>query len=107
MTMWENSPSSSGASTPLRSAAAASPRAHLFTYYAHLLQLAFVSDSPSMWVRPDEYVRLFGKDVRDEDEKTFLDDGESQEEDQLVEVSARDLARRALELIGDELALGS
>lgn len=102
MTLWEGSnPMTDGASTPLASAAAASPRAHLFQYYPLILEIAFVPATlPSMWIRPDEHARLFGLDG-DGAEADAPRDGTD-----LIEVSARDLARRALALVGEELRLG-
>lgn len=129
MSMWGASEVSSDAperagqpNGTLAAAAAKSPRAHLFAYYPLLLQLAFVPSAPSMWVTPSEYYRLFGKDVEDTglasaDEYAprqsmdvngdvgGLRERERGEED-MVEVSARELARRALELVGEELCLG-
>jgi hypothetical protein len=110
-----------GAATPLQAAAARSPRAHLFAYYPLLLQLAFVPSAPSMWVTPPEYYRLFGKDVADDAGLSGLgadedaprqsmdvngDIGPERGDEDMVEVSARELARRALELVGEELCLG-
>lgn len=131
MSMWGASEVSSDAAesagqpngtSALAAAAAKSPRAHLFAYYPLLLRLAFVPSAPSMWVTPSEYYRLFGKDVEDTglasaDEYVprqsmdvngdvgGLREKERGEED-MVEVSARELARRALELVGEELCLG-
>lgn len=124
MSMWgANDPSDAsdapnGAATPLQAAAARSPRAHLFAYYPLLLQLAFVPSAPSMWVTPGEYLRLFGKDVDagldggpgDSARPSMDANGEvgaGKGDDDMVEVSARELARRALELVGEELCLGS
>lgn len=111
----DNEPEANGASdaygsaTPLQAAAAKSPRAHLFAYYPLLLQLAFVPSAPSMWVTPGEYYRLFGTGVGGDAglaEEDSLQDGEQEGNGDMVEVSARELARRALELVGQELCLG-
>lgn len=116
VSMWGSEPSeastseneANGTRTPLQEATARSPRAHLFAYYPLLLQLAFVPSAPSMWVTPGEYLRLFGKGIDGQADDSLsrpVENGTSEEED-MVEVSARELARRALELVGEELCLG-
>lgn len=76
-----------------------------------------------MWVLPAEYRRLFPpllpseamngdtvQDSRENDEGSKHDGGEESERvgdgSQLLEVSARDLARRCLEIVGVELGFG-
>ncbi|WOO78809.1 Protein MON2 [Vanrija pseudolonga] len=118
MTLWEGSvpiPDGDGESpTALAKASAASSRAHLFAYYPLLLELAFVpAHLPAMWILPSEHVRLFaGVEPRVNGERGEGEDSEDGEEDardgtDLIEVSARDLARRCLELVGLELGLSS
>lgn len=86
--------------TAMAKACGASPRAHLFRHYKLLLELAFVPvQLPSTWMLPSEQARLFSNGSADE----TIDVGDDTD---LVEVSARDLARRCLELVGDELGLG-
>lgn len=100
MTLTEGTTAAVGG-TALAQAAAASPRAHLFKYYSLLLELAFVpAHLPSMWVLPSEHVLLFTNDEETCDEAVNTGDGA-----ELIEVSARDLARRCLELVGVELGL--
>ncbi|WVQ70582.1 hypothetical protein IAR50_000101 [Cryptococcus sp. DSM 104548] len=88
-----------------------SPRAHLLRFYAPLLKLSSnVDNTPSLWLLPSEHARLFEYDVRKEigadeivenaDGNDSVGDGEG-----LIEVTARDMARRSLELIGQELGL--
>lgn len=52
-----------------------------------------------MWILPSEYAQLFGLEVND-------DAADARDGSDLIEVSARDLARRALALVGTELGLG-
>lgn len=100
MTLYPGAISTASAGTaPLASATSNSPRAHLFRYYPLLLELAFVPKVPSMWILPTEHAQLFGLEVDD-------DVADARDGSALIEVSARDLARRALELVGDELSLG-
>lgn len=89
--------------------AATSPRAHLFRYYPLLLELAFVpAHLPSMWILPSEHRVLFGDEGEDEAGSETGGDSEADAGDgsDLIEVGVRDLARRALELVGLELGLG-
>ncbi|GMK54425.1 hypothetical protein CspeluHIS016_0110110 [Cutaneotrichosporon spelunceum] len=95
-------PATNGSVTPT-TRAAASLRAHLFRYYPLLLELVFVPHLPSMWVLPSEHRVLFS----DEAEETTQEDADAGDGSDLIEVSARDLARRALELVGLELGLGA
>lgn len=101
MTLWPGSIKSDDQGA-VASALSASPRAHLLRYYPLLLELAFVDRVPSMWILPSEHAQLFGRqtDVGDRD-------ADARDGSELIEVSARDLARRALEIVGEELALGT
>ncbi|CAK9786560.1 hypothetical protein CC85DRAFT_283171 [Cutaneotrichosporon oleaginosum] len=93
-----------GALTPT-TRAAASPRAHLFRYYPLLLELAFVpAHLPSMWILPSEHRVLFEDEFEEGEEGSETDAGDGSD---LIQVSVRDLARRALELVGLELGLGA
>lgn len=97
--------------------AAASPRAHLFRFYPLLLDISFLEHVvPTMWVLPAEYARLFPSSTSGQahslvngdveaasDVDVDLDAGDG---DDLIEVSARDLARWCLVIIGKELGLG-
>jgi hypothetical protein len=96
-----------------------SPRAHLFHFYPVLLEMSFTRCRlPSMWIFPAEHAKLFGLP----EESTGADveaDGDGDGEDgqsgkngvsagdgaDLIEVNARDIARRCLELIGEEMGL--
>ncbi|BEJ02954.1 hypothetical protein CcaverHIS641_0101290 [Cutaneotrichosporon cavernicola] len=94
-------PTPSGSLTPT-TRAAASPRAHLFRYYPLLLELAFVpAHLPSMWILPSEHRVLFFDEEGGGEGTEDAGDGSD-----LIEVGVRDLARRALELVGLELGLG-
>jgi hypothetical protein len=87
--------------------AATSPRAHLFRYYPLLLELAFVpAHLPSMWILPSEHRVLF-EDEPEENEGEEGSDADAGDGSDLIEVGVRDLARRALELVGLELGLGA
>ena len=99
MTLYPGTISSTAGAPQLASAISSSPRAHLFRYYPLLLELAFVQKAPSMWILPAEHAQLFGLEVDD-------DTPDARDGSALIEVSARDLARRALELVGEELSLG-
>ena len=91
----------------------------LSRFYPFLVQvLSFDRCIPVMWVLPSEYIRLFpspnlsagtngdypenGSDM-DGEVASSEDVGDGSE---LLEVSARDLARRCLEIVGDQLGLG-
>lgn len=111
-------------SGPVKLALEHSQRAHLFALYALLLRLSFTTKAtPSKWLFPTEYRDLFEQaevNVAELDipvngdvntgagphtgEQEHVDAGDGAD---LIEVSARDLARRALELIGNELGLGN
>ncbi|OCF58554.1 hypothetical protein L486_04587 [Kwoniella mangroviensis CBS 10435] len=92
-----------------------SPRSHLFHLYPLLLQFSFLSHTPSMWIFPSEHSQLFGLSPRESQEEPESSParGEERHEDEeqqmnagdggdLIEVSAGQLARRCLELIGKE-----
>ena len=110
-----------------------SPRAHLFQFYTILLRLSFLrSPLPSMWMFPSEHAQLFdSKEQSEGSERYFevaepsmahsavvngtvdenvraaapeLDAGDGGE---LIEVGARDMAKRCLELIGEELGMSA
>lgn len=102
--LWPDA--ANGSLTPT-TRAAASPRAHLFRYYPILLELAFVpAHLPSMWILPSEHRLLFEDDPEESEwreEGSEVDAGDGSD---LIEVGVRDLARRALELVGLELGLG-
>ncbi|WVW80931.1 hypothetical protein I302_102922 [Kwoniella bestiolae CBS 10118] len=95
-----------------------STRSHLFHFYKMLLQFSFLPHTPSMWIFPSEHSLLFGLPLRGrEDSQIRNDDGQEINEDEervnagdggdLIEVSAGELARRCLELIGEEMGLGT
>lgn len=107
--------------TPLmKSAINLSPRAHLLHLYPLLLEIAF-SKNPlaSMWVFPHEHDHLFRSKpisnvaevkINGSDSGPMSDIPKKGEEDagdggDLIQVSASDLARRCLNLIGEELGL--
>lgn len=107
MTLWPGTIPGSDQS-PLATALVTSPRAHLFRYYPLLLELSFVPRAPSMWILPSEHAQLFGKagsreEAEHEEEAAPVDVRDGSD---LIEITARDLARRALELVGAELVLG-
>ncbi|ODN82823.1 hypothetical protein L202_01090 [Cryptococcus amylolentus CBS 6039] len=89
-----------------------SSRAHLFQFYASLLELSSnVDHTPSIWLLPSEHARLFEQSTEVEDGAVETREGEGDGSDNvgdgegLIEVTARDLATRCLELIGQELGL--
>lgn len=113
-------PLTSAVAPLLKAASTTSTRAHLFTLYSQLLELSFFSGPvPTMWIFPAEHKHLF----EDPAESPALPNGsgdrieDDEAEDQLemnagdggdlLEVTARDLARRCLELIGVELGLSA
>ncbi|WVQ95482.1 hypothetical protein IAU59_002579 [Kwoniella sp. CBS 9459] len=98
-----------------------SSRWHLFYFYPLLLQFSFIaSPTPSMWIFPSEHSELFGLSApsslspssstpglstvqpfnEEENEEVNAGDGGD-----LIEVTAKDLARRCLELIGEEMGM--
>lgn len=86
------------------------PRSTLSRFYPYLLEIATSNTErclPTVWVLPSEYARLFSLSPHTSemngDEIVEEDAGDG---DDLIEVSAKDLARRCLELIGLELGLG-
>ncbi|WWC92223.1 uncharacterized protein L201_007177 [Kwoniella dendrophila CBS 6074] len=106
-----------------------SSRAHLFHFYPLLLQFSFLPNTPSMWIFPSEHAHLFGLPLPNitKDQSSQLidhdntiegqpaDETPNEEEDSqvnagdggdLIEVSAGELARRCLELLGEEMGLG-
>ncbi|WVO17542.1 hypothetical protein L204_105237 [Cryptococcus depauperatus] len=91
-----------------------SHRSHLFQFYPLLLKLCSTQDHmPSLWVLPSEQVELFDSEY--ERVGNNVETGELQQEEDvdagdgqdLIEVNAKDLARRCLEVIGVELGLGT
>ncbi|ORX41097.1 guanine nucleotide exchange factor in Golgi transport N-terminal-domain-containing protein [Kockovaella imperatae] len=103
-----------------------STRAHLFHFYPLFLELAFLrSPLPSMWLFPSERSTLYeqqsptadqangefkssapgkGDGGVDQSEMQGLDAGDGGE---LIEVGAREIARRCLELIGQEMGIST
>jgi hypothetical protein len=80
-----------------------SSRSHLIQFYPLLLDISFLEHGvPSTWISPTEYDILFvdspGEAVNGQSGSWSADD--------FVEITARDLARRCLELIGREHGLG-
>jgi hypothetical protein len=80
-----------------------SSRSHLIRFYPLLLDISFLEHGiPSTWISPTEYDLLFvdspGEAVNGQSGSWSADD--------FVEITARDLARRCLELIGREQGLG-
>jgi len=124
MTMYEGTMASAGnVPVVLEGAYRTSPRAHLFHFYPLLLQISFLRGCiPSMWIFPSEHARLFASIPVDADEDGVREGEKAESPDggegamdgngvnagdggDLIEVSARDLARRCLELIGEEMGL--
>ena len=88
-----------------------SPRALLFKFYPLLLELAFLSaTSPRMWLLPSEHNFLYGSadgegEADAETEKAVgISAGDAKD---MIEVDARDLAKRCLELVGQEMGLSA
>lgn len=116
-------------SPALEAACKTSDRAHLLHFYPLLLELGFLAGHlPSMWIFPSEYRTLLslslagGTDLSDDSPEARVngmseserEGAESKESDgqvdagdggDLIEVSARDIARRCLELLGEDLGL--
>ena len=96
-----------------------SSRAHLFHLYPLLLELSFVqAPLPSIWVFPSEYAQLLAVPGSAETGARGLVNGDRQVDEDadgydagdgadLIKVDARDLARRCLELVGEEMGLSS
>ncbi|WWC65124.1 uncharacterized protein I303_107738 [Kwoniella dejecticola CBS 10117] len=99
-----------------------SSRSHLFHFYPSLLQFSFLPHTPSMWIFPSEHAHLFGSPTHPPNGHQDLDsnniqngangDIDEQEIDagdggDLIEVNAGELAKRCLELIGEELGLAN
>lgn len=89
----------------------AGPRGHLIKFYPILLRLAFLRGHlPSMWMFPSEYETLFSTETAEEAvsqgqgvarmEDKDVDAGDGTD---LIQVSARDLVRFCLELVGTEI----
>jgi hypothetical protein len=55
-----------------------------------------------MWIFPAEHARLFGLPRPEDESNAVVDAGDGGD---LIEVNAKDLSRRCLELIGEELGL--
>jgi len=106
----------------MASAIKTSERALLFRFYPLLLEVAFLQDHvPSMWIFPNEHARLYDLQLPDAqtNETTAEKSGEEGGRDRvegminagdggdLIEVTARDLARRCLEIVGEEMGLGA
>ncbi|KAK4688854.1 hypothetical protein P7C73_g1265, partial [Tremellales sp. Uapishka_1] len=95
---------SNALSTPLQD----STRSHLLLFYSLLLQISFLRTTlPTMWIFPSEYSVLFGQPLpevenRDSFDEINIDAGDGGD---LLEINARDIARRCLELIGEEMGL--
>lgn len=75
--------------------------------------MSFAQDyMPSLWVTLSEQSELLGTSVSDSviGQEDAFDEAESQlvdaEDEELIEVNAKDLAKRCLELIGLEMGLG-
>ncbi|WWC98642.1 hypothetical protein V866_005535 [Kwoniella sp. B9012] len=96
-----------------------SSRSHLFHFYPLLLQFSFLPHTPSMWIFPSEHSQLFGLPPREfqEEAQPPPEEGEESHEDEvqqvnagdggnLIKVSAGQLARRCLELVGEEMGMG-
>ncbi|WVR08607.1 hypothetical protein IAU60_005662 [Kwoniella sp. DSM 27419] len=116
MRVWEGTGTDKQDTTTLSSIQTTSSRWHLFRFYPLLLEMSFISSpTPSMWIFPSEHAHIFGlpavpsieglsesenssSSVRDTD----VDAGDGED---LIEVNAKDLARRCLELIGEELGV--
>ncbi|WRT70613.1 uncharacterized protein IL334_007611 [Kwoniella shivajii] len=123
MKIWEGSLSADDqGSETLSGIYKTSPRSHLFHFYPLLLQFSFLPHTPSMWIFPSEHAQLFAsphvgqgndEDVGNNSQEAGAVDTQG-EEDQvsagdggdLIEVNAGELARRCLELIGEEMGLG-
>ena len=87
-------------------AAQQSSRAHLFRFYPLLLEVAFLRGYvPSMWLFPDEHAKVFGIPTANGTSDTEEDVMDAGDGGDLVEVSAKDLARRCLEVISGEMGL--
>ncbi|RXK40656.1 hypothetical protein M231_02113 [Tremella mesenterica] len=130
--IWEDTISSfSHVSVTLQTAYSTSSRAHLFHFYPLLLELCFfIVPLPSMWIFPSEHAQLMSltpesstsrrpsHESRVEPDGSGYDGGETQlsqsrsevidagNGEDLVEINARDIARRCLELVGEEMGLG-
>jgi len=104
----------------MATAIATSERALLFRFYPLLLEVAFLDGHiPSMWMFPDEHAKLYATmsptesnvgDGETVDHQTsgvevngMIDAGDGGD---LIEVTARDLARRCLEIVGAEIGMG-
>ncbi len=80
-----------------------SRRAPLLHFYPILLELSFLRTTlPSMWIFPSEHARLFSLPQLENEPNGVFDAGDGGD---LIEVNARDIARRCLELIGKEMGL--
>lgn len=104
----------------MATAIATSERALLFRFFPLLLEVAFLDGhTPSMWMFPDEHAKLYdttsptestdheGETVdhqtRGAEAGGMMDAGDGGD---LIEVTARDLARRCLEIVGAEMGMG-
>ncbi|KAK8850458.1 hypothetical protein IAR55_004376 [Kwoniella newhampshirensis] len=108
MKVWEGSMNSTKpGSETLATVYKTSARSHLFYFYPILLEFSFIQNQmPSMWIFPSEQAKLFDlpdrEDFPDGEEQLNAGDGGN-----LIEVTAKELARRSLELIGVEMGLGA
>ncbi|WWD20641.1 hypothetical protein CI109_105117 [Kwoniella shandongensis] len=106
MRVWEGSMSSTKpGSDTLAAVYKTSSRSHLFHFYPLLLEFSFIQNQmPSMWIFPSEQAKLFDLPSLSQGENDEVDAGDGGD---LIEVNARELARRCLELIGVEMGLGA
>ncbi|OXM81823.1 hypothetical protein C364_00796 [Cryptococcus neoformans Bt63] len=112
--IWEGSLAPTGQASELLTAVYEKcPRSHLLPFYPLLLDLSFAQDHmPSLWVTLSERSELLETSVSDSviGQGDAVDETESQlvdaEEEELIEVNAKDLAKRCLELIGLGMGLG-
>lgn len=94
------------ASLTLSTAYTTSSRAHLFHFYPLLLELSFSRcPLPSMWVFPAEHAKLFSLPEPNDQANGEIGEVDAGDGCGLIEVNARDITRRCLELIGEEMGL--
>ncbi|WWC72496.1 uncharacterized protein I206_106458 [Kwoniella pini CBS 10737] len=126
MQIWEGSLNIENKGTETLSAIYKnSTKSHLFHFYPLLLNFSFLPYTPSMWIFPSEHAHLFGLDpsielndnsvlITTENEERETNGKDEDDDDQhinagdgrdLIEVNASELAKRCLELIGEELGL--
>jgi hypothetical protein len=79
---------------------------HLVGFYPLLLDLSFMEHSvPSMWIYPSEHQRIFSDVAFTKVDEHVKEAPEIEDENQVVEVTSKDLAKKCLELIGRERSL--